>query len=60
MFASEIKAFTANPYFEKELNKERIPDISALNIYLPMRHCLKMFIKCRRAFFHGQGRRDES
>ncbi len=26
MFASEIKSFTANPYFEKELNRERIPE----------------------------------
>ena len=34
MFASEIKAFTANPYFEKELNKERIPEYLCFE-YIP-------------------------
>ena len=34
LFASEIKAFLANPYFEKELNEERLPDFLCFE-YIP-------------------------
>lgn len=39
MFASEIKAFTANPYFEKELNRERIPEYLCFE-YIPTNETL--------------------
>lgn len=39
LFASEIKAFCANPYFEKELNEERIPEYLCFE-YLPCEETL--------------------
>lgn len=39
MFSSEIKAFTANPYFEKELNRERIPEYLCFE-YIPTNETL--------------------
>ena len=39
LFASEIKAFLANPYFKKELNEERVPDFLCFE-YIPTKETL--------------------
>lgn len=39
LFASEIKAFLANPQFEKELNEERLPDYLCFE-YIPTHETL--------------------
>lgn len=39
MFASEIKAFTANPRFKKELNRDRIPEYLCFE-YIPSEETL--------------------
>ncbi|MBQ1552110.1 MAG: asparagine synthase (glutamine-hydrolyzing) [Clostridia bacterium] len=39
LFASEIKAFLANPYFKKELNRDRIPEYLCFE-YIPCEQTL--------------------